>query len=176
MTSFVRKRPSMPALALAAVLLLAVAALFVAALRINEALAERAAANTTVAASIAQTRAIVGRLDQLPTLDGALYEAATPQLAQAALQNDAQTLAENHGLTVDIIRPEEIDASGSFVAMGLTVSGALSEPALWPFLTEIAAHRPLMLVEEIDIRRGRGDDRLRLLSITVRLSAFAEAG
>lgn len=92
---------------------------------------------------------------------GLYFDAATPQLAQADLQTSLQELARAHGVAIEVTRTEDVARLDGLVHLNLTLSGTVPEANLGAFLAAIDAARPVILIDEINLRRtrsARGDD------------------
>lgn len=97
----------------------------------------------------------------------AFYTGETPQLAQAALQTDLQALAETHSIEIEVIRADQIEQIDGFVRLNLTLNGIAPENELGRFLHGLAAMEPIVVVEQMSMRRTRSSR-----SETVRTIAF----
>lgn len=112
-------------------------------------------------AVIADMQATVARADALrdrPTAglgDEAFYLGDTPQLAQAALQTRLQELAEGFGIQIDVIRADAIEQIDNMVRLNLTLNGVAPEAELGAFLHGLAALQPIVVVEQLSLRRAR---------------------
>ncbi len=83
------------------------------------------------------------------------YADDTPQLAQAALQANLQTLAQNHGAEIDVMRAEEVARIDGLIRLPMTLSGTVPEGELGAFLAQLDTARPAVVVEEVNLRRTR---------------------
>ena len=113
--------------------------------------------------AMAQMRAIIARADMVEATGSGnaalgpdtFYTGDTPQLAQAALQTNLQTLAESFRIEIEVIRADQIEQVDNFVRLNLTLNGVAPEEELGNFLRGLAALRPLVVVEELTLRRAR---------------------
>ncbi|KIT15871.1 type II secretion system protein GspM [Jannaschia aquimarina] len=91
------------------------------------------------------------------------YKGTTPQLAQAALQTDLQTLAEAHDIAVEVMRADEIEQMDGMVRLNLTMTAVVPEAELGGFLQSVSGREPILVVEDLSLRRARasrsGSDR-----------------
>ncbi len=112
-------------------------------------------------AAIAEMEAVIARAGTAGGPDGAglppaaFYAAETPQLAQAALQTDLQGLAEVHAIEIEVIRADQIEQIDGFVRLNLTLNGIAPEAELGPFLLGLAAMQPIVVIEQLNLRRAR---------------------
>lgn len=96
---------------------------------------------------------------------GAFFKGDTPQLAQAALQTDLQALAEAHSIEIEVIRADQIEQIEGFVRLNLTLNGVAPEVELGRFLHGLAMMEPIVVVEQLTLRRARSsrsDDERRV--------------
>lgn len=89
----------------------------------------------------------------------AFYVGDTPQLAQAVLQTNLQSLADTHRIQIDVIRADQIDQIDGFVRLNLTLSGVAPETELGSFLHGLSALEPIVVLNEISLRRARDSRR-----------------
>lgn len=105
------------------------------------------------------------------------YESETSQLAQSQMQSDMQALAEQYQVSLEVIRADQIERLGAQARLALTLNGVVPEHQLGAYLQGLADHRPMIVVETINLRRarstGRGTDE-RLLALQLELSGFAK--
>ena len=87
--------------------------------------------------------------------DDAFFTSETPQLAQAMMQTDLQNLADTLGISVEVIRTDQIEQIDGFIRLNLTISGTAPETELGAFLHGIAALEPIVLVDEVTLRPAR---------------------
>ena len=112
-------------------------------------------------AEIAEMEALIARADAAGSSGGAglppaaFYKGDTPQLAQAALQTDLQALAETHSIEIEVIRADQIEQIDGFVRLNLTLNGVAPEVELGRFLHGLAAMEPIVVVEQLTLRRAR---------------------
>lgn len=112
-------------------------------------------------ASIAEMEAVVARVEGEGADGGAalgpaaFYTGETPQLAQAALQTDLQSLAEANSVEIEVIRADQIEQIDGFVRLNLTLNGIAPEAELGRFLHGLAAMEPIVVVEQLSLRRAR---------------------
>ncbi len=85
----------------------------------------------------------------------AFYQGDTPQLAQAALQTTLQELAENFDIQIEVIRTDEIEQIDNLVRLNLTLNGVAPEARLGEFLHGLVALEPMVIVEQLNLRRAR---------------------
>ncbi|GFE66485.1 type II secretion system protein GspM [Litoreibacter roseus] len=127
--------------------------------------------------TIARGEAATASQAQRQANEVSFYIGDTPQLAQTEMQSDMQALAEDHGLKLEVIRADAIEDAGSQIRLGLILNGVIPEANLGTFMTQLEAHRPMILVDEIDLRRARTSARnadTRPLAMQLKLSGFAE--
>jgi hypothetical protein len=104
------------------------------------------------------------------------YSAETPQLAQSQMQTDMQAIAEQNQVRLEVIRADQIEELGGSLRMALTLNGVVPESQLGAYLTSLASHEPMIVVESVSLRRARATDRRvdsRPLAIQLKLSGFA---
>ena len=112
-------------------------------------------------AEIAEMEAVIARAAGAGSAGGtglppaAFYTGETPQLAQAALQTDLQALAETHSIEIEVIRADQIEQIDGFVRLNLTLNGVAPEAELGRFLHGLAAMEPIVVVEQLSLRRAR---------------------
>jgi hypothetical protein len=112
-------------------------------------------------AEITEMEALIARADAAGSGAGAglppaaFYVGDTPQLAQAALQTDLQALAETHSIEIEVIRADQIEQVEGFVRLNLTLNGVAPEVELGRFLHGLAAMEPIVVVEQLNLRRAR---------------------
>lgn len=112
-------------------------------------------------AEIAEMEAVIARAEGAGASGGsglapeAFYTGETPQLAQAALQTDLQALAETHSIEIEVIRADQIEQIDGFVRLNLTLNGIAPEAELGRFLHGLAAMEPIVVVEQLTLRRAR---------------------
>lgn len=83
------------------------------------------------------------------------YKGDTPQLAQAALQTNLQTLAQNFGIEIEVIRADDIEQIDNVVRLNLTLNGVAPEAELGAFLHGLGTLKPAIIVEQLNLRRAR---------------------
>lgn len=133
-------------------------------------------------AEMAQARATINRAAASPAGGGAalgadaFYTGDTPQLAQAALQTKLQELAESYGIDIEVIRADQIEQIDGFVRLNLSLNGVAPEEELGSFLHGLAALRPMVVVEELNLRRARNtrSDVERRVAFQTRLFGLAQ--
>ncbi|MEJ6402878.1 GspMb/PilO family protein [Yoonia sp. 2307UL14-13] len=109
----------------------------------------------------AQNRDIIARAaalsnrGQVGLAQDQFYTGDTPQLAQAALQTNLQTLAESFGIQIDVIRADEIEQIDNMVRLNLTLNGVAPEEELGEFLHGVGTLKPAVIVEQLSLRRAR---------------------
>jgi hypothetical protein len=112
-------------------------------------------------AAIAEQRAVVARAEAAASGGGTglppsfFYRGETPQLAQVALQTDLQALAETHSIEIEVIRADQIEQIDGFVRLNLTLNGVAPEAEIGGFLHGLAAMEPIVVVEQLILRRAR---------------------
>lgn len=112
-------------------------------------------------AEIAEMEAVIARADGSLSSGGtglppeAFYVGDTPQLAQAALQTNLQDLADTHSISLEVIRADQIEQIDGFVRLNLTLNGLAPEVELGRFLHGLAAMEPIIIVEQLSLRRAR---------------------
>jgi hypothetical protein len=112
-------------------------------------------------AVIAEMKDVVARAEGIESSGGtglppqAFYTGETPQLAQAALQTDLQALAEIHSIEIEVIRADQIEQIDGFVRLNLTLNGVAPEAELGRFLHGLAALSPIVVIEDLSLRRVR---------------------
>ncbi|MEM8537908.1 MAG: GspMb/PilO family protein [Pseudomonadota bacterium] len=114
--------------------------------------------------------------DNQPSTAKTFYIADTPQLAQSQMQTDMQALAQQNQVDLEVIRAEQIEQINGALRLSLTFNGVVFESQLGAFLASIAAHEPMIVVENISIRRARSGQRgvdSRPLAIRMTLNGFA---
>lgn len=87
------------------------------------------------------------------------YAGDTPQLAQAALQTDLQALAEAHDIAVEVMRADQIEQVDGLVRLNLSMTATVPEAQLGTFLQAVAARSPILVVEDVNLRRARATRR-----------------
>lgn len=108
-----------------------------------------------------QKRSIIARAEaqsggnQTEFDNSAFFTGDTPQLAQAAFQTDLQALADRHNLKIEVIRADQIEQIDGYIRLNLTINGIAPEEELGAFLTSFAEHRPLVIVDSLNLRRAR---------------------
>jgi hypothetical protein len=133
-------------------------------------------------AAIAEMEALIARADQAgPGGSGGLPPTAfhtgdTPQLAQAALQTDLQALAEAHSIEIEVIRADAIEQIDGFVRLNLTLNGVAPETELGRFLHGLAAMEPVVIVEQLTLRRARASRSEAERRVTFQAELFGLAG
>lgn len=133
---------------------------------------------------IADMNAVIARADAAAQagdtgtgLDAsAFYSGDTPQLAQALLQTNLQTLAETESINIDVIRTEQIEQVDGFVRLNLTLNGVAPETELGTFLHGLSELEPIVVIEEIALRRARSSrsDTQRRVSFQIQLYGVSE--
>ncbi|MEO1639565.1 MAG: GspMb/PilO family protein [Pseudomonadota bacterium] len=104
-----------------------------------------------------------------------LYQAETPQLAHSQMQTDMQALAEQNQVQLEVIRADLIEPINGALRMSLTLNGVVFESQLGAFLSTLARHEPMIVVESITLRRARATNRnvdTRPLAVRLKLSGF----
>lgn len=132
-------------------------------------------------AAIAEMEAVIARAAGTGAEGGknlppaAFYTGETPQLAQAALQTDLQTLAETHSIEIEVIRADQIEQIDGFIRLNLTLNGVAPEAELGRFLHGLAAMEPIVVVEQLALRRARSSrsDAERKISFQTELFGLA---
>jgi hypothetical protein len=112
---------------------------------------------------IAEMRTVIARADAMMQgsengnglADSAFYTGDTPQLAQAILQTNLQNLAEAHDILIEVIRTDQIEQIDGFVRLNLTVNGVAPESELGAYLHGLSALEPIVVIEQISLRRAR---------------------
>ncbi|PJI84917.1 type II secretion system (T2SS) protein M subtype b [Yoonia maricola] len=87
--------------------------------------------------------------------DSAFYTGDTPQLAQAVLQSNLQSLAQAHSINIEVMRADQIDQIDGFVRLNMTLNGVAPETELGAFLHGLAVLEPIVVINEISLRRAR---------------------
>lgn len=114
---------------------------------------------------IADLQDVIARAETLSGTNGAglpptaFHVGDTPQLAQAVLQTNLQSLADRHRILIDVIRADQIDQIDGFVRLNLTLSGVAPETELGSFLHGLSALEPIVVLKEIALRRARDNRR-----------------
>lgn len=104
------------------------------------------------------------------------YTAETPQLSQAQMQSDMQELADQSDVILEVIRADQVEQLQGAIRLALTLNGVVEESELGGFLTSLAAHEPMIVVDSISLRRARSNSPnvdARPLAIQLKLSGFA---
>lgn len=119
-----------------------------------------------------------GRTDpgQGPSADQ-FYSAETLQLAQANVQTDLQGIAASHQIKIETIRADQIESAGSNIRLGLVVNGVVPEAALGSFLADIISHKPVIVIDALNLRRARAArsaDKTRFIAFQMTLSGYAQ--
>ncbi|MEL6682762.1 MAG: GspMb/PilO family protein [Pseudomonadota bacterium] len=131
---------------------------------------------------IAELNETIARADQLAANSAqdvteiGLYENETPQLSQAEMQSDMQELAEEYQVSLEVIRADQIEQLPGNVRLALTLTGVVREEQLGAYLLSIANHDPMIVVDSINLRRARTNNRAtgeRPLAIQLQLSGFS---
>jgi len=106
----------------------------------------------------------------------AFHTGDTPQLAQALLQTNLQNLAETESIDIDVIRTEQIEQIDGFVRLNLTVNGVAPETELGTFLHGLSVLEPIVVVEQIALRRARSTrtNPQRRISFQIQLYGVSE--
>jgi hypothetical protein len=84
------------------------------------------------------------------------FQAQTPQLAQADLQTALQSIARSHGAEIDVTQTQDVVRVDGLVHLNLTINGTVPDANLGAFLAALDAARPVILVDELSLRRTRG--------------------
>ena len=106
-----------------------------------------------------------------------LYENETPQLSQSEMQSDMQDLAGEFNVRLEVIRADQVEQVANNVRMVLTLNGVVSESQLGGYLGALARHEPMIVVDNIGLRRARSTNRNqeeRLLAIQLKLSSYTK--
>ena len=122
---------------------------------------------------IARAEATTASISGLP--EDAFYRADTPQLAQAQMQTDLQELAQTHRIGLEVIRADGIEQSGGLIEIGLVLNGVVPEDALGAFLHDLSTAKPVITVQELNLRRARLSNRQaqrRLISFQLKTVGF----
>ena len=117
---------------------------------------------------IAQQEVVASQADATADDSDLYYVAETPQLAQAALSDTVQQIADRLGIELEILRAGDTEKVNDLVQLNLVVSGVVPEPALGQFMNEIATVRPVLILEDMNLRRARDLSR----AVKVRKVAF----
>lgn len=131
---------------------------------------------------LARESLLVERRDEVKTALGDLVYSAQEdaQALAAALQADLRQVLADAGLVItnSQVLPARADENFDRIAVKLTVSGSL--PAIDAALIGLAAMRPRLMVETLDVfpeRRGRGaKNRGQTLSAVIQLFALRASG
>lgn len=102
----------------------------------------------------------------------AYYKGETPQLAQAALQTDLQKLAEEHSIQIEVMRADEIEQIDGVVRLNLTLNGVAPEPELGAFLHSISLQKPIVIVDQLTLRRARTTSRTQARRVAFQTQLF----
>ncbi|WP_341367772.1 GspMb/PilO family protein [Yoonia sp. BS5-3] len=132
-------------------------------------------------ANIDELNATIARAEQLSNASRAnsaqvsFYQNETPQLSQSEMQSDMQDLAQQYQVRLEVIRADQIEQVQGNVRMALTLNGVVPENQLGGYLQNLAAHEPMVIVDNINLRRARGtrNNEERLLAIQLKLSGFS---
>ena len=139
-------------------------------------------ATTARQAAIADMQATIARAAALSSAPAnglgpdAFHTGDTPQLAQAALQTNLQALAESFGIQIEVIRADEIEQIDNVVRLNLTVNGVAPESRLGEFLHGLVALKPMVVVEQLNLRLARTSrsDPERRIAFQAQLYGMAE--
>lgn len=109
---------------------------------------------------ISDIELLIARAEMAPAVesssgDALLHSADTHQLSQANVQTALQALAEAQGAEVEVIRAEDVIEAGAFAKLDLSLGGTVPEARLGTFLAGIDALEPVVLVEQLNLRRTR---------------------
>lgn len=105
------------------------------------------------------------------------YVAETLQLAQTQAQTELQTLATANSVRIESIRTDRIEETAGHIRLGLAVSGVVPEAELGAFLAGLVHHEPVLVVEELNLRRARstgGSRGERTIAFQLTLSGYSQ--
>ncbi len=105
----------------------------------------------------------------------ALLEAPNPTMASAGLQDRVERLVEEAGGRMRSVRVETAEPLGPALRLPLTAELTIGMAGLEAFLHAVEAERPYVLVEGLEITRGRtrrNADAPIEVSVRVRLAAL----
>jgi hypothetical protein len=125
--------------------------------------------------TVARAERVAGQQTDSPEA-ATFYSAETPQLAQSQMQTDMQAIAEQNQVRLEVIRADQIEDLGGSLRMALTLNGVVPESELGAYLTSLASHDPMIVVESVSLRRARAANRnvdSRPLAVQLKLSGFA---
>lgn len=103
------------------------------------------------------------------------FNQATPPLAQAALSDALQDLANQFEIELEVLQAGEVERVGGNLQLALVATGVVPEPQLGAFLDAIARARPAILVSDINLRRARNLNRrepVRKIAFELDLNAY----
>ena len=98
-------------------------------------------------------------------------------MSQSEMQSDMQDLAGEFNVRLEVIRADQVEQVANNVRMVLTLNGVVSESQLGGYLVALARHEPMIVVDNIGLRRARSPNRNqdeRLLAIQLKLSSYTE--
>lgn len=131
---------------------------------------------------IADLNATIARASQLAVASQSnseqfsFYQFDTAQLSQSEMQSDMQELAQEFRVRLEVIRADQIEQLQENVRMTLTLNGVVPEDQLGGYLLSLANHEPMIVVDNISLRRARSTNRStneRMLAIQLKLSGFS---
>ncbi len=105
------------------------------------------------------------------------FEQDTPQLAQAEFTDTLQALAEAYEIELEVLQAEEVARVNGMVQLTMVISGAVPEARLGDFLSALANARPVILADDMSLRRARILSRRvqdRKVAFQLDLKAFME--
>ncbi len=127
---------------------------------------------------LAQRDAVLNSQTALDRSGDLFYAAETPQLAQAALADAVQALADAYEIQLEVLQAGDVERTGDKVQLTLEVSGVVPEARLGDFLSALANARPVILVNDFNLRRARDITRqnaVRRVAFQLDLRAFMES-
>ena len=71
------------------------------------------------------------------------------------MQTNLQELAQSFDIQIEVIRADEIEQIDGFVRLNLTLNGVAPEQRLGEFLHGIGTLEPMVIVEQLNLRRAR---------------------
>ena len=133
-------------------------------------------------AQIADLNATIARAEALGSAstkglpDTAFYTGDTPQLAQAVLQSNLQSLAQAHRINIDVMRADQINQIDGFVRLNLTLNGVAPETELGALLHGLSVLEPIVAINQLSLRRARESRRnaQRRVSFQIQLYGLSQ--
>lgn len=151
-----------------------IAALIFAVVGYQNRLADRAAEYRQ---TLEQRDAVLNGQSALDRSGDLFYVAESPQLAQAELADAVQALADAYDIQLEILQASDVERTADKVQLTLEVSGVVPEARLGDFLSALANARPVILVNDFNLRRARDITRqnaVRRVAFQLDLRGFME--